>query len=131
MDEGLEEGVAGEESIQGHGLGGRYWRSPEFFYSTPDEVERPVPLSGDLDEIAPVKPVDALDQLAEFAEGLPAWVGPDGYPLSWRHFVYGLAYIRRRNARAKIEMASAMRIAKADQQGFEAWRREVSMYAGI
>lgn len=63
--------------------------------------------------------------MATFAHRLPAWTGPDGFPLSWRHYVYGSAYIGRADAREDVRAASAHRVSQADQKGYRAWLREM------
>ena len=57
---------------------------------------------------------------------LPAWTGPDGFPLSWSHYVYGQEYLTRATARGLLEAATANRVGvNADQQGYRQWRREL------
>lgn len=60
-----------------------------------------------------------------FALEFPAWCGPDGTPLSWRHFQYGLLALGRRHIRQEIAMAEAMRAAQADREGFRDWWRDL------
>ena len=74
--------------------------------------------------------VDLLDGLATFVHTLPAWCGPDGLPLSWAHYVYGLRYTGRLAARELLRSAQAARIAQ-DPEGkeFKAFSREVGSLA--
>lgn len=65
--------------------------------------------------------IDWLDGLCEFAERLPAWTGPDGLPLSWPHYVCGMAYIGRANLRGMLRAAEAARAAQA-VKGYEDWQ---------
>lgn len=67
----------------------------------------------------------------EFAELLPAWVGKDGYPLSWKHFQYGLSFIRRSRARNELSLHSAFANAQAKHDDANAYRRELRMLAGL
>lgn len=86
----------------------------------PDEYPRPAAggRSGD--------PVDLLDGLTEFVRGLPGWVGPDGYPLSWRHYVYGMAHLGRAARRELLRSAEAQRAGTAELQKYRDWHRDVA-----
>lgn len=60
-----------------------------------------------------------------FAYALPAWCGPDGLPLSWRHFVYGLQFIGRQWVREEVRAAQASRMgAQVADEGFRSWRAD-------
>jgi hypothetical protein len=48
--------------------------------------------------------------MAAFALQLPAWCGPDGLPLSWRHGVYGMGHLARAHVRRQHEVAEAVRM---------------------
>jgi len=63
--------------------------------------------------------------LGTFADRLPAWTGPDGFPLSWRHFVYGMAYLGRADLRAGLAAAQAHRAAGYSADDFDAHQRDV------
>jgi hypothetical protein len=74
--------------------------------------------------------VDWLRDLGTFALRLPAWMGADGYPISWRHYIYGMAAIERENAADKLRMADAVAVHKSKEQGFKRWIKEHSAIAG-
>lgn len=40
----------------------------------------------------------------------PAWVGGDGYPLSWGHFVIGVRQMREEDARGMLQTARGTRL---------------------
>lgn len=65
--------------------------------------------------------IDLLDGLCEFVERLPAWVGEDGYPRSWRHYVYGMSYLARSRIRTLLDMAEATRAAGAVEDDWKQW----------
>ncbi len=50
--------------------------------------------------------------LCDFAAKLPALM-KDGVPLSWRHYVYGCAYLGRERAREALRTAGAVGIAQS------------------
>lgn len=64
--------------------------------------------------------------MATFCHRLPAWCGPDGLPLSWRHFQYGLAYLGRDHLRWQLGLAQAGRLAQADTEGFRSWTQDLN-----
>lgn len=74
--------------------------------------------------------VDWLHDYADFCLAFPAWVGPDGDPISWRHFLYGSGAIQRSRAGEKLRMADAVAIHKTKEQVFRSWIREHSAMAG-
>jgi hypothetical protein len=57
----------------------------------------------------------------EFCEKMPALVGPDGYPMSWRHYVYGMAYLGRARLRLQLDTADAVRAAGAVEDDWKSW----------
>jgi hypothetical protein len=57
-------------------------------------------------------------------------LGPDGYPLSWRHFQYGLARLGRSDAQHDIRLANAVTAAHAQKQDAKDWFRKQRMAAG-
>jgi hypothetical protein len=60
-------------------------------------------------------------------ERIPAWVGQDGYPRSWAHYVYGMAYLTRARVRRLLDMAESTRAAGSVERGYKEWvdeRRE-------
>lgn len=89
----------------------------------PDEVVRPIPAEA----IESSRGADTLDQLAIFADVLPAWVGRDGLPLSWKHWRYGLPYITRRGIRETLETAQAVRAGRATEEWYKEWRKSHRM----
>jgi len=60
-----------------------------------------------------------------FAAALPAWCGADGLPLSYRHWVYGLAYLGRAALRDELAAARAARMAQQSKDDFGEWVRDV------
>jgi hypothetical protein len=71
-----------------------------------------------------------LRDYADFCLEFPAWVGPDGDPISWRHYIYGTAAIQRAKASEKMRMADAVAVHKSKEQTFKKWLREHSALAG-
>lgn len=45
--------------------------------------------------------------------------------MSWRHYVYGMAYISRATNRALLDGASSTRAAGATKDEYSRWRDEV------
>lgn len=86
----------------------------------PDEVRRPVP-----DDVGEPRPRDLLDDLSHFVEKFPAWVGPDGFPLSYRHFRYGMSYLGRQYLRDQLANAESTRVGGATEDSFLDFQREV------
>ena len=89
----------------------------------PDEVERPAVSES-------VRIVDLIDGLAEFARAFPGWIGADGYPLSWRHYVYGMAHLGRAAARETLRAATAAGAAWMKPDQYRQWRADVQAAAG-
>jgi hypothetical protein len=53
-------------------------------------------------------------------------------PLSWKHFVYGMAHLNRREARDRLKMANAVRAGMAPESPQrDAWHRVQSKIAGL
>jgi hypothetical protein len=71
-----------------------------------------------------------MSDLALFALRFPAWTGTDGYPLTWRHYVYGMAAIERENAAEKLRTADAVAVHKSKDKQYRKWVREHSAIAG-
>lgn len=67
-------------------------------------------------------PWDALDALLSFVARYPAWVTRRGYPLSWAHFLAGLAHSSREAGRAFLAQYGA---AAAAQSGGEPARQMI------
>jgi hypothetical protein len=45
----------------------------------------------------------------------------DGRPRSWRHYVYGMAYLARAKARRDMQLADAFGIAQAEKEDRKKW----------
>lgn len=58
---------------------------------------------------------------------MPAWCGRDGFPLSWRHYCYGLRYLGRSHIREQLARAGAARMAAAETDDYKAWYHELEM----
>lgn len=66
--------------------------------------------------------MDLADDLAEFIERKPAWVGPDGLPLSWPHYVIGSEQIMREHSRESLRRFWTINTARsADKGAREDW----------
>jgi hypothetical protein len=65
-----------------------------------------------------------MHDLAAFCLHFPAWVGPDGMPLSWRHYVHGMQQIERSRSGEKLRIADAVSAHKQKQDDFKRWWRE-------
>jgi hypothetical protein len=70
-----------------------------------------------------------MDQAAEFAACLPAWTGGDGLPMSWQHFVYGMAYLGRAANRRLLEVSSATRGGAATEESYASWQNKIELRA--
>ena len=92
----------------------------------PDEVRRAAPVADD----GPTQPTDFMDLLCEFAGAFPAWTRPDGNPLSWRHFSYGMAHLSRAHARTSLRTSAAVVIAHATREDADQWYRAQRQAAG-
>lgn len=87
----------------------------------PDDVQRPIPRSdhGPVDR-------DALDELQVFVLYRPAWVGKDGFPLSWQHFQHGLRHIARTHLREQLVLAQGVRMANYEKDDWEAYQQDMT-----
>lgn len=54
-----------------------------------------------------------------------SWCTSDGFPRSWRHYLYGMAFIARENLRNQLHAAQATRMASVVKDDFETWQRDV------
>lgn len=61
----------------------------------------------------------------------PAWVGPDGFPLSWQHYQYGLAHIAREQLRMSLWTAQAYRMGRVEKEDFEKYQQDVTMVTEV
>lgn len=64
-----------------------------------------------------------LDDLLTFAERFPTWVGTDGLPLSYRHYVYGSAHLGRADVWRMLRDAQAFHSAASSD--YENWRKDM------
>jgi hypothetical protein len=63
--------------------------------------------------------------------GLPGWVGIDGNPLSWKHYQYGLQFLRRIKAREQLSLHNAVFMAQAKSEDRQSWKSELEIAAGL
>lgn len=56
----------------------------------------------------------------------PAWCGPDGFPLSWQHYQYGLTHIAREHLREQLAFAQSVRMAGVVKEDYDAWQRDIT-----
>lgn len=62
-----------------------------------------------------------------YATAMPAsWLTPDGFPRTWRHFVYGMAFIAREHLRTQLARAQATRMAGVVKDDWEVYQRDVT-----
>lgn len=61
-----------------------------------------------------------------FAASFPAWCGPDGRPLSYRHFVNGMAHLGRAHLRDSLKLAEAVRVGGATKTDFDDYSRTIA-----
>lgn len=54
-----------------------------------------------------------------------SWITPEGFPLSWRHYCYGMAFIARENLRSQLHLAQAQRMAGVVQDDWNIWQRDI------
>jgi hypothetical protein len=94
----------------------------------PDEIARRVPA---LKAGEALPPIDCLDDLGQFAAHLPAWIGKDGYPLSWRHFRLGTQTWTRDATRRALMMFQAVGMTDAEQRTQEQWLARMRLSAGV
>jgi hypothetical protein len=74
--------------------------------------------------------IDCMDGLADFVRSFPRWVGPDGQPLTWSHYVYGMRHLGRARSREDLRHTSAVRMAGADKKDYTPWHAELRAAAG-
>ncbi len=68
--------------------------------------------------------MDLLDELQVFVAERPAWVGADGFPLTWQHFLYGIRHIARESLRSQLHSAQAVRMAGLEKEDWDVWQRD-------
>ena len=66
----------------------------------------------------------------EFAAAFPGLMRPDGVPVSWAHFVLGMAKIARINAQKSLRMAGAAAVPHMNKQDADRWYRSQTTAAG-
>jgi len=66
-----------------------------------------------------------IDDLAAFVRLMPAWVGGDGLPLSWRHYVYAMGHINRAHKQHLLDSAAFTRAAGFAKNDYVDWRNKV------
>jgi hypothetical protein len=72
-----------------------------------------------------------LDQVAEFAQQMPAWTGKDGFPLTYKHFIYGMKWIKRSYARQNLRMLGAVQAHIATKEEYRDYVNEQNANAGL
>ena len=73
--------------------------------------------------------IDFMDNVAAFGKAFPAWM-KDGWPMSWAHYQYGMRHLGRAWAREELRLASANRMAQAEQKHFKPYVAETQQAAG-
>ena len=66
-----------------------------------------------------------LDELQVFVTYRPAWVGPDGFPLSWQHYIYGLRHIARESLRQQLWTSQSIRLSRQDNEHWGEHQRDI------
>lgn len=74
--------------------------------------------------------IDYMAVLTDFVREFPAWVGPDGFPLTWSLYIYGSRHIPRARAREDLRRAYSMRAAAAPPMGYRMFNHELTPVAG-
>jgi hypothetical protein len=81
----------------------------------------------------PTKPgtLDLMDAVVGVVQKFPAWVGEDGLPRLWAHYVYGSRHLARERAREALVMGDAMRMAfGAEKNDYKKWLADHTAVAG-
>lgn len=89
----------------------------------PDEYPHPVSRKNQ-----PI--IDVLDGFFEFTRMFPALIGPDGLPVSWAHYHYGMRHMTRAIARETLRIAQASRISQCPADVWAKFSREQTRAAG-
>lgn len=75
--------------------------------------------------------VDVIDALAAFAREFPAWIGADGWPISYRRYLYGTRHLGRLSARTDLKTATAVRLGhNATEDTWKKYAAELRASAG-
>lgn len=114
--------VAPAQEHLSHRVGEGGDRADGFFLAVPDDVHRPSYGGRELGIID----TDVLDELQVFVAHRPAWVGPDGFPLSWMHYQHGLRSIAREALRSQLAHAQAVRMAGVVKADWEEYQRDIA-----
>lgn len=78
-----------------------------------------------------------VDGLADFAREFGCWMVPAwafwrkdrGYPVSWRHYAYGMAHIGRATARETLRRATAVAAGHSDPQSWKTFTSDLERIA--
>ena len=65
-----------------------------------------------------------------FASRLAAWVGPDGQPCCWRHYVIGMSGLAAQDLLQRMSMREAVVMAQANQEELRKWSRSIRNQLG-
>jgi hypothetical protein len=72
-----------------------------------------------------------MDAVVGVVQKFPAWVGEDGLPRLWAHYVYGSRHLARERAREALVMGDAMRMAfGAEKNDYKKWLADHTAAAG-
>jgi hypothetical protein len=93
----------------------------------PDERDRPVFAPG---TAGAAQSVDIADSLAVFAKNFPAWIGADGYPLTWLHYRLGIDAAEREYARETLRIFQGASAPYAEKHERQSWHRTTKLLAG-
>jgi hypothetical protein len=75
--------------------------------------------------------LDLMDAVVGVIHGFPSWVGKDGLPRLWAHYVYGSRHLARERAREALVMGDAMRMAfGAEKNDYKKWLADHTAVAG-
>ena len=66
----------------------------------------------------------------EFAAAFPGLMRPDGVPVSWAHFVLGMAKLGRIHAGNSLRMAGALSVPQMKKEDADRWYRSQTTAAG-
>lgn len=62
---------------------------------------------------------------------LPAgWHTPEGFPRSWRHFEYAMAFLGRSHLRTTLARAEAVRLANLEKEEWGEFQRDTHLLTG-
>lgn len=78
-----------------------------------------------------MRDTDVLDELQVFVAYRSAWVGKDGFPLSWQHYQYGLRHIAREQMRQGLLLAQAIRMGGTVPEDWETYQRDIALMTEV